>query len=75
MKKNYNYSYLRGKIVSQCGTIGNFAKEMNMSKQTLSAKLNNKNSFSQEQIDLSIDVLKLNDKEVRKCFFSGEKIE
>lgn len=64
-----NYSFLRGKIVEKCGSLKNFAQKLEISKQELSNKLNNKSSFSQFQIQKTIDILKLTNEEVGKCFF------
>lgn len=64
-----DYSYLKGKIVEKCGNQTNFAKQLNLSNQSLSAKLNNKVKFSQEEISLTIEILSLNDEELKKCFF------
>ena len=64
-----DYSYLKGKIVEKCGSQTNFAKQLNLSNQSLSAKLNNKVKFSQEEISLTIEILSLNDEELKKCFF------
>ncbi len=64
-----NYSFLRGKIIENCGNLKNFAQKLEISKQELSNKLNNKSSFSQFQIQKAIEILNLNNEEVAKCFF------
>lgn len=69
MKRNMNYSFLRGKIVEVCGSNNAFAEKLGISTQELSNKLNNKSSFTQEQIDEAIIILSLNSSEVVKCFF------
>lgn len=69
MKRPMNYSFLRGKIVEVCGSNTVFAEKLGISTQELSNKLNNKSSFTQEQIDEAIVILSLNECELRKCFF------
>lgn len=64
-----DYSFLKGKIVEKCGSQTEFAKRLNLSNQNLSSKLNNKTKFSQEEISLTIEILSLNDEELKKCFF------
>lgn len=64
-----NYNFLKGKIIEKLGSQTEFAKKLNLSNQSLSAKLNNKVKFSQEEIRLSIEILGLNDEELKKCFF------
>lgn len=64
-----NYSFLRGKITEHCGTLGNFAKELGISTQNLSMKLKKEAQFTQEQMQKSIEILKLNELDFAKCFF------
>lgn len=64
-----NYGFLKAKIQEKCGNQVVFAKELGISPQSLSAKLNNKSSFSHEQITKSKEILKLNTEDLERCFF------
>lgn len=75
MKTRMDYSFLRGKIISICQNNNVFAEKLGISKQELSYKLNNKSSFTQEQVYNSIQLLSLNDEEVIKCFFCAYGVE
>lgn len=66
----YNYNFLKGKIVEKCGTQTKYAEQLGITIQALSKKFNNVNTFSQDQIDLSIRILDLSSEEVKKAFFS-----
>lgn len=46
----FDYNKLRGRIVEKYGTIGAFATVLGVTIQTVSAKLTNKSSFSQEDV-------------------------
>ena len=50
MKIQYDFQKLKGKMVAYYGTQGNFAKELGMSKQSLSRKLHNEIRFTYEEI-------------------------
>ena len=65
----YNYNFLRGKIVEKCRTQAKYAELLDISIQELTKKLSNRASFTQSQILLSIQLLELNDEELKKCFF------
>lgn len=69
-RSKMNYNFLKGKIIEHCGNYENYAKELGISRQALSVKLNGESSFTQSQIFKSIEILHLDDKEVRKAFFS-----
>ena len=66
----YNYNFLKGKIVEMCGTQSKFAESLGISVQALTKKMNNINTFSQDQIDLAIKILNLSTEEIKKAFFS-----
>ena len=53
----YKYNFLKGKITEMCGTQEKYAKLLGISIQALTKKFNNINTFSQDQIDLSIKIL------------------
>lgn len=75
MKQQIDYSFLRGKIISKCGTTAAFAEKLGISPQELSSKLNNKSAFTQEQIFKSRFILSLDEKEMAKCFFCPSVVE
>ena len=75
MLKPMDYSFLRGKIVENCKSASAFARKLGISRQSLSYKLNNKTSFTQEQISMSIEILSLTEEETMKCFFLPLKVE
>ena len=66
----YNYNFLKGIIVEKCGTQTKYAELLGITIQALSKKFINVNTFSQDQIDLSIRILDLSSEEVKKAFFS-----
>lgn len=66
----FDYSKLRGRIREVFGTDSKFAKAMNMSNQTLSAKLNNKVPFTQNEIRKSCILLKIEDDQIPAYFFT-----
>lgn len=47
---SYKYAKLRGRIVEKFGTQQEFAKELGLSENSLSLKLNGKTGFSQEDM-------------------------
>ncbi|MBR2506643.1 MAG: DUF739 family protein [Bacilli bacterium] len=66
----FNYVCLKDKISKKFGNQNNFANAIGISYQELSSKLNNKTSFTQEQIYKCIDLLSLNETEILACFFN-----
>lgn len=69
-KTVFNYIFLKDKIAKKFGSQSNFAKAMNISYQEMSNKLNNKTSFSQDQIYAAVQLLSLSETEVVSCFFN-----
>lgn len=61
---------LKGKIVGNGFTITSLAKELHMSKPTLSQKINNKIKFSQENIREISKKLNLSGDEIREIFLN-----
>lgn len=57
----YDYSKLKGRIVEVCGTQTAFAKELGITKGTLSEKMRNKKAFKQSEIYKAKEILKLDD--------------
>lgn len=67
--KKFDYSKLKGRIREICGTNTIFAKKLGCSLNTLSAKLNNKNEFTQSDIIKSIRILNIKVDEISEYFF------
>jgi hypothetical protein len=65
----YQYDKLRGKIVEKFSTLDNFAKALNMSRPTLSLKINNRSEWSQTEIKKACKLLGIKDREVAEYFF------
>lgn len=66
----FDYRKLKGRIVEKCGSISQIAKELKLTSQCLSAKLNNHNDFSSEQIYKLVDILEISESEVVSYFFT-----
>lgn len=74
MAKEFDYSKLKGKIKEVYGTQENFASAMLMSTVTLSAKLNNKTSWTQAEMNLACDLLSIPYEFIPVIFFT-EKVK
>jgi len=61
---------LKGKIIENGFTITSFSQELNMSKPTLSQKINNKIKFSQENIRQISKKLNLTGEEIKEIFLN-----
>lgn len=70
-----NYELLRKKIESRYRRNSDLAKELGISEQSLSAKLNGKVSFSQNEMEKLLELLNIKDREIRNTFFSNNKVE
>lgn len=68
--KGFDYSKLRGKIKEVFGTQENFAAAMVMSTVTLSAKLNNKIPWTQEEMNLACQLLRVSVEFIPLYFFT-----
>lgn len=68
----FNYSKLRGKIKEVFNTQEKFAREMDISTTTLSAKLNNKIQLSQSEIEKTVELLKIDKEDIPVYFFDVE---
>ena len=75
LKRNYDYSKLRGRIIEKLGSIKKYAELLEISDTALSNKLNNKVPFNQDEIYKSIkkDVLDIDSLEIYIYFFK-EKV-
>lgn len=71
MKRNYDYSKLRGRIVEKLGSIKKYAELLKLSDTSISNKLSNKTPFNQDEILRSIesDVLDIDVVEIPIYFF------
>lgn len=67
---SFNYSKLRGKIRETFTTEAEFAKAIGIGRTSLSQRLNGKLEFSQREINESIRVLQLSEKDIPFYFFS-----
>lgn len=66
----YDYSLLKGKIISKYGNLGNFAeKVLNINRNSFSRILNNKTRFSQDMIIVIVSDLGIPTKEIPEYFF------
>ena len=66
---NYDYSKLRGRIKEYFGNQSDFAKSLNLSSVSLSHKLNNRISFTQDEMYKSMEKLNINKIEICDYFF------
>ena len=66
----FDYSKLRGKIKECFGSEKVFAEKMDMSQQALSARLNNKTEFADNEIYRGKQILSLTTAEVGTYFFT-----
>ncbi len=55
VKRNYDYSKLRGRIIEKLGSIQKYAELLGISDSSLVSKLDNRIPFSQDEILKSID--------------------
>ncbi len=65
-----DYRKLRGKIKEVFGTQSNLAEKMNVSRATLSDKLNQKSDFSHSEIILMCECLGISKNEISTYFFT-----
>ena len=68
----YNYAKLKGRIIEICGTQQEFAKRMNLSERTVSAKLNNQVSWKQSEILKAVGILMIPEDQIQIYFFALE---
>lgn len=65
----FNYSKLRGRIKELGFSESEIAKKINISKATISSRLNGNSEFSSKETDCLIDLLQINDNEIKDYFF------
>jgi hypothetical protein len=66
----YDYWKLRKRIHDTYGAQRVFAKALMMSERSMSAKLNNESYFTQNEISMAIDLLKIEPTEIANYFFT-----
>ena len=66
----FDYSELRGRIVTKCGNQSEFAKRIGMKPQALSRKLNNQVGITKEEILDWSEILEIEPPEFGKYFFT-----
>lgn len=66
----YDFSNLKELIKSRDTSIKELAKNVNMSRTSLSLKLNNNANFTQQEIRNICEKLAINDEEMIKYFFT-----
>lgn len=69
-KDNFNYRLLKGRIVAECGTLGDFAKACGYSRVLISEKLNNKSRLNVDNIMTMCRVLNIPRDEIGMYFFN-----
>ena len=71
MRREYDYSKLRGRIIEKLGNCKKYATILGISDTALYNKLNNKVPFNQDEIlkSMSKDALDINSSEVCNYFF------
>ncbi len=74
VRVEYDYSKLRGKIKELFGRQEDFAAAMKMSTVALSAKLNNKVQFTQDEINKACNLLSISFDFIPIYFFT-EKVK
>lgn len=65
-----SYSKLRGRIVEIFGNQRAFAKEIGLSEQSVTSKLNERSDFSQDDIIKWCELLKIEAKDIGDYFFT-----
>ncbi|MCX4364569.1 MAG: DUF739 family protein [Bacilli bacterium] len=72
MKRNYDYSKLKGRVIEKLGSLKKYAEMLSLSDTALSNKLKNKTAFSQDEILKSMDkdVLDIPETDVSLYFFT-----
>ena len=68
----FDYSKLRGKIREVLVTQDEFAKAIGLSNTSISAKLNNKVEWTQQEINKAAEVLRIPDNDVYAYFFTDK---
>ena len=64
------YAKLRGRIIEKCGSIQNFAKQMNKTPTTIGMKLNGRSVWKDKDMDRACRILDIQKCEVHIYFWS-----
>lgn len=67
---SFDHSKLVGRVVEKFGTRKNFAREMRLSEQSISRKLNGENDFTQTEILRASRILCIPSREIPTYFFA-----
>ncbi|MBO5437639.1 MAG: DUF739 family protein [Thermoguttaceae bacterium] len=70
-RKSFNYAKLRGRMVEMFGTIGETAEASGIRRDMLSQALNGKRAFTQAEIAILAQTLKISNEEVGIYFFAS----
>jgi len=72
LKRNYDYSKLKGRVTEKLGSLKKYAEMLSLSDTALTNKLKNKTAFSQDEILKSMekDVLDIPEIDVSLYFFT-----
>lgn len=65
----FDYSKLRGRIKELGFSESEIAKKINISKATISSRFNGNSEFSSKETDCLINLLQINDNEIKDYFF------
>lgn len=66
----FNYNKLRGRIIEIFGSQKAFSKKINLSEQSITAKLNGRSDFSQNDILKWSNALNMDKKDIGIYFFN-----
>lgn len=66
----YNYAKLLGRMRERGVTQEDVASKMGRNAATISRKLNNQGYFTQTEISIMCDILKISDEEIGNYFFA-----
>lgn len=66
------YNMLKGRIVQKFGTQGSFAEHIGKTEQTITAKINGRSQFSQEDIIEWCNALDIESEEIGEYFFTNK---
>ena len=69
MPVKFDYSVLRGCIITNFGRVEAFANQMGSTPTTIGRKLNNKSEWSQDEMAKACDLLKVSYTEIPRLFF------
>lgn len=74
MRYEFDYSKLKGRIIEKYNSQSNFVKELKVSEQVFSKRINNQVQFDSSEIKKMVELLEISDDEISEYFFR-EKVE